>query len=52
MATAIGIDLGGNNVKGVLINEEGEILYRDFQPIAQSDTDNGGSSGTHGIGHQ
>src|SRR5690554_1087607 len=42
MATAIGIDLGGNNVKGVLINEEGEILYRAFHPIDQTDTENDG----------
>jgi|SRR5690554_3454840 len=42
MATAIGIDLGGNNVKGVLINGKGEILYRAFQPIDESDTGNSG----------
>jgi glucokinase len=28
MAIAIGIDLGGTNIKGVLVNQEGEVLYR------------------------
>ncbi len=32
MKTAIGIDLGGTNVKGVLMNESGEILYKHFIP--------------------
>lgn len=28
MTTAIGIDLGGTNIKGVLLNNLGEVLYR------------------------
>lgn len=28
MTTAIGIDLGGTNIKGVLVNSAGEVLYR------------------------
>jgi glucokinase len=28
MTTAIGIDLGGTNIKGVLLNSAGEVLYR------------------------
>jgi glucokinase len=31
MTTAIGIDLGGNNIKGVLINAEGEVLHQALQ---------------------
>lgn len=36
MMTAIGIDLGGNNIKGVLLNEEGEVLYEDLQSTTQN----------------
>lgn len=32
MKTAIGIDLGGTNVKGVLINEQGDILTQHYIP--------------------
>jgi glucokinase len=32
MKTAIGIDLGGTNVKGVLLNEKGEILHKHYFP--------------------
>lgn len=28
MATAIGIDLGGTNIKGVLLNDEGEVIHQ------------------------
>ncbi len=31
MATGIGIDLGGNNIKGVLLNDKGEVLRQVFQ---------------------
>jgi glucokinase len=34
MATAIGIDLGGTNIKGVLVNSAGEVLYRGSQATA------------------
>lgn len=32
MKIAIGIDLGGTNVKGVLLNEKGEILHKHYIP--------------------
>lgn len=32
MKTAIGIDLGGTNVKGILLNEKGEILLKHYIP--------------------
>lgn len=35
MRTAIGIDLGGTNVKGVLMNESGEILIQHFIPTKE-----------------
>lgn len=38
MASAIGIDLGGNNIKGVLLNADGEILHQAFQSTAQDHT--------------
>ncbi|MCU0389639.1 MAG: ROK family protein [Thermoflexibacter sp.] len=38
MKTAIGIDLGGTNVKGVLLNENGEILKQHYLPT-QDDPD-------------
>lgn len=31
MATAIGIDLGGTNIKGVLLDEQGEVLLQTVQ---------------------
>jgi glucokinase len=34
MATAIGIDLGGTNIKGVLINENGELIHQLEQATA------------------
>ena len=30
MKTAIGIDIGGTNIKGVLLNDTGEILYQHY----------------------
>lgn len=32
MKTAIGIDLGGTNVKGIIVNENGEILKQHYVP--------------------
>lgn len=32
MKVAIGIDLGGTNIKGIIINEAGEILEQHFEP--------------------
>jgi glucokinase len=32
MKVAIGIDLGGTNVKGILLNENGEILHKHYFP--------------------
>jgi glucokinase len=32
MKTAIGIDLGGTNVKGIIVNEKGEILKQHYVP--------------------
>lgn len=34
MAAAIGIDLGATNVKGVLVNDTGEILFQEAQATA------------------
>jgi glucokinase len=42
MAAAIGIDLGGTNVKGVLVNDTGEIIYQEVQATAPPA---GGSNG-------
>jgi glucokinase len=39
MMTAIGIDLGGNNIKGVLLNEEGEVLHEALQSTTQHPSD-------------
>ena len=36
MKTAIGIDLGGTNVKGILLNENGEILQKHYIPTQDS----------------
>lgn len=44
MATAIGIDLGGNNIKGVLINTEGEILHHAFQSTCSDPSDKEGDN--------
>lgn len=38
MKIAIGIDLGGTNVKGILLNENGEILHKHYIPT-QDDAD-------------
>ncbi|WP_044239189.1 ROK family protein [Flexithrix dorotheae] len=38
---AIGIDLGGTNIKAILINEDGEILAQRQQPIIDTVKDNG-----------
>jgi glucokinase len=38
MTTAIGIDLGGNNIKGVLINAAGEVLDHAFQSTGHKET--------------
>lgn len=38
MKISIGIDLGGTNVKGVLLNENGEILHKHYIPT-QDDAD-------------
>ncbi|MEJ7769736.1 MAG: ROK family protein [Chitinophagaceae bacterium] len=32
MKVALGIDLGGTNVKGILLSEEGEVLHRHYIP--------------------
>jgi glucokinase len=37
MKTAIGIDIGGTTIKGVLLNEEGGILHRHFIPTNDDD---------------
>jgi glucokinase len=34
MKTAIGIDLGGTNVKGILLNEKGEVLLKHYIPTS------------------
>jgi glucokinase len=34
MKTAIGIDLGGPNVKGILLNEKGEVLLKHYIPTS------------------
>src|SRR5690606_16141863 len=40
MTRAIGIDLGGNNIKGVLLDASGDILYQDIQPTETNDSQN------------
>jgi glucokinase len=35
--TTIGIDIGGSNIKGVLLNENGEILHRHAMPTNDND---------------
>jgi glucokinase len=35
--TTIGIDIGGSNIKGVLLNENGEILLRHAMPTNDDD---------------
>lgn len=44
MITAIGIDLGGNNIKGVLINAAGEVLHHAFQSTVHNKTESNGDS--------
>ena len=39
MKTAIGIDLGGTNVKGIIVNETGEVLKQHY--VATHDDDEG-----------
>ncbi|MCP9754767.1 ROK family protein [Lacihabitans sp. CCS-44] len=34
MKVAIGIDLGGTNVKGILLNEKGEVLHKHYIPTS------------------
>ncbi len=34
MRTAIGIDLGGTNVKGILLNEKGDVLHKHYIPTS------------------
>jgi glucokinase len=41
MSTAIGIDLGGTNIKGVLLDAGGELLY---QSVQATHTNTGGST--------
>lgn len=41
MTTAIGIDLGGTNIKGVLLNEKGEVLVQMIQKTEANTTGNG-----------
>lgn len=41
MTTAIGIDLGGNNIKGVLVNTEGEIIHQMIEATEPGFTENG-----------
>jgi glucokinase len=45
MAIAIGIDLGGNNIKGVLLNDSGEVIYQASQATEE------GTAGTDGDSH-
>ena len=40
MTSAIGIDLGGNNIKGVLLNADGEILHHAFQSTREENEGN------------
>ncbi|MEX2594926.1 MAG: ROK family protein [Anditalea sp.] len=42
MATAIGIDLGGNNIKGVLLNATGEVIHQAVQATDQETTGSNG----------
>lgn len=42
MTTIIGIDLGGTNVKGVLLNAGGNILHQMTSPTQRTFTDGGG----------
>lgn len=44
MITAIGIDLGGNNIKGVLLNADGEVLDHAFQSTALDTTGSKGDN--------
>src|SRR5690606_22316196 len=44
MITAIGIDLGGNNIKGVLINADGDVLHQAFQSTTQDATKTNGDN--------
>ncbi|WP_149243667.1 ROK family protein [Dyadobacter sp. 32] len=37
MKAAIGIDLGGTNVKGILLSEEGEVLEQHYMPTNEHD---------------
>lgn len=41
MATAIGIDLGGNNIKGVLLNDKGEVIRQVVQATDEKTRENG-----------
>ena len=40
MNLAIGIDIGGTNSKGVIINKQGEILEKCIVPTADDSTEN------------
>lgn len=42
MATAIGIDLGGTNIKGVLLNDAGKIIYQATQATSPASTNGQG----------